>query len=62
MKVKKHPQLNMSNALTLPGVRALETVALFLLVACFPRMLSPYLRLRLLKTFAEWCLNKNNLS
>jgi hypothetical protein len=41
MKVKKHPQIKIINTLTLPGVRPLETLFVFLFIACFPASAVP---------------------
>src|SRR4028119_446152 len=62
MKVKKHPQLNIIKALTLLGVRPLETLFVFLFVACFPAYAVSLQETTTPRTFADWCLNKNNLS
>jgi hypothetical protein len=69
MNVKKHPQLNIIKALTLLGVRPLETLFVFLFVACFPAYAVPLQKTTTLKTlkafrtamsfrFIEW-LNHN---
>jgi internalin A len=62
MNVKKHPQLNIVKALTLPGVQPLKTLFVFLFVACFPAYAVPLQETTTPKTFADWCLNKTNLS
>ena len=62
MKVKKHPQLNIVKALTLPGVQPLETLFVFLFVACFPAYAVPLQETTTPKTFVDWCLNKTSLS
>jgi internalin A len=62
MKVKKHPQLNLVNALTLTGVRPLETLFVFLFVACFSAYAVPLQETTTPKTFTDWCLNKTSLS
>jgi hypothetical protein len=60
--VKKPPQLNMNPALTLPDVRPLATLFIFLLVSSLPVKASLSPETTTPKTFADWCLNKANLS
>ena len=62
MKVKKHPQLNIINALKLPSIRPLETLFVFLFVACFSAYAVPLQETTTPKTFTDWCLNTTNLS
>jgi len=62
MKVCKHPQLNKNPASTLPGVQPLGTLAFFLFVSSFPAQAASLQEIATPKTFADWCLNKANLS
>jgi internalin A len=52
----------MNPALTLPDVRPLATLCVFLFVSSLPVKASPSPEATTPKTFADWCLNKNNLS
>jgi len=62
MDIKKHPQLNIIKALTLLGVRPLKILFVFLFVACFPASAASFQETTTPKTFADWCLDRNNLS
>jgi internalin A len=62
MKVCKHLKLNKNSASTLPGFRPLGTLALFLFVSSFPVQAVGLQETTTPRTFADWCLNKNNLS
>ena len=62
MKVKKHLLINMNRAFTLSDVRPLAALALFLFVPSFPAQGFPTQETTTPKTFADWCLNKANLS
>jgi internalin A len=62
MKVCKHLKLNKNPASTLPGFRPLGTLALFLFVSSFPVQAVGLQEATTPRTFADWCLNKNNLS
>jgi internalin A len=62
MKVCKHLKLNKNPASTLPGFRPLGTLALFLFVSSFPVQAVELQETTTPRTFADWCLNKNNLS
>ncbi len=62
MNVKKHPQLNMNPAFTQTGVRPLAALALFLFVSSFPAKAISSKETTTPKTFADWCLDRNNLS
>jgi hypothetical protein len=62
MKVCKHLKLNKNPASTLPGVRSLGTLAFFLFVSSFPVQAVSLQETTTPRTFADWCLNKNNLS
>jgi hypothetical protein len=62
MKVKKHHQLKNNSATTLSGVRPLGTLFVFFFVSCFPAYAVPFQETTTPKTFADWCLNKTNLS
>jgi len=62
MKVCKHLKLNKNPASTLPGVRSLGTLAFFLFVSSFPAQAASLQEITTPKTFADWCLNKANLS
>jgi internalin A len=48
----------MNPALTLPGVRFLGTLFVFLFVASFPAYAVPLYEATTPRTFADWCLNK----
>ena len=62
MKVCKHLKLNKNLASTLPGIRPLGTLALFLFVSSFPVQAVSLQETTTPRTFADWCLNKNNLT
>jgi internalin A len=62
MKFYKHPLLNKNRASTRPGVRPLGTLFVFLLVSSFRADAVPFQETTIPKTFADWCLNKNNSS
>jgi internalin A len=62
MKVCKYLKLNKNPASTLPGFRPLGTLALFLFVSSFPVQAVGLQETTTPRTFADWCLNKNNLS
>jgi len=62
MKVKKHHQLKNNSATTLSGVRPLGTLFVFFFVSSFPVQAVSLQETTTPKTFADWCLNKNNLS
>ncbi len=62
MKVCKHLKLNKNPASALPGVRPLGTLAFFLFVSSFPVQAASLQEIATPKTFADWCLNKANLS
>ncbi len=62
MKVEKYPQLNKNPASTLSGVRPLGTLFVFLSVSSFPADAVPFPETTNPRTFADWCLNKTNLS
>ena len=61
-KLRKHPQLNMNPALTLPDVRPLATLCVFLFVSSLPARAFPSNDATTPKTFADWCLNQANSS
>ena len=58
MKIDLHPQLNKNPAITLPGVRPLGTLFVFLLVSSFPAKALPQNAANTPRTLADWCLNK----
>ncbi len=62
MKVCKHLKLNKNPASTLPGVRPLGTLALFLFASSFPAQAVSLQETTTPRTFADWCLNKANWS
>jgi internalin A len=62
VKACKSLKVNKNPASTLPGVRPLGTLALFLFVSSIPVQAVSLQETTTLKTFADWCLNKNNLS
>ena len=62
MKVKKHHQLKNNSATTLSGFRPLGTLFVFFFVSSFPVQAISLQKTTTLRTFADWCLNKNNLS
>ena len=62
MKVKKHLIVNKNQASTLPGVRPLGTLFVFLFVSSFPAQAVPWKQTTTPRTFADWCLNKNKES
>jgi len=62
MKVCKSLKLNKNLASMLPGVRSLGTLALFLFVSSIPVQAVSLQETTTPRTFADWCLNKNNLS
>ncbi len=62
MKVCKSLKLNKNLANTLPGVRPLGTLALFLFVSSFPVQTVSLQETTTPITFADWCLNRTNLS
>ena len=62
MKAEKHLKRNIYKAFTLPGIRPLATLALFMSVSSFPAKAIPSKETTTSRTFADWCLNKNNLS
>jgi len=62
MKVCKPLKLNKNPASTLPGLRFLSTLALFFLVSCLPSEVVSWKKTTTPRTFADWCLNKANLS
>jgi internalin A len=59
---QKHHQLKNNSATTLSGVRPLGTLFVFFFVSCFPAYAVSLQERTTPKTFADWCLNKNNLS
>jgi internalin A len=62
MKIDLHPQLNKNPANTLPGVRLVGSIFVFLLASSFPAKAILQKQTTNPRTFADWCLNKNNLS
>ena len=62
MKVKKHHQLKNNSAPTLSGVRPLGTLFVFFFVSGFSVQAVGLQETTTPRTFADWCLNKNNLS
>jgi internalin A len=62
MKIDLHPQLNKNPAITLPGVRPLGTLFVFLFVSSSPAFAFPLQETTTPRTFADWCLNKNKES
>ena len=62
MKVCKSLKLNKNLASMLPGVRSLGTLALFLFVSSIPVQAVSLQETTTPRTFADWCLNKANLS
>ncbi len=62
MKVCKHLKLNKNPASTIPGVRSLGSLAFFLFVSSFPAQAASLQEIATPRTFADWCLNKANLS
>ena len=62
MKVKKHPQLNMNPVFSRSGVRPLAALFVFLFVSSFPASAVPSKETTTPRTFADWCLDRNNLS
>ena len=62
MKGCKSLKLSKNLVSTLPSIRPLGTLALFLLVSSFPAQAASLQKIATPKTFADWCLNKNNLS
>ena len=62
MKVKKHHQLKNNSATTLLGVRPLGILFVFFFVSSFPVQVVSLQETTTPRTFADWCLNKNNRS
>src|SRR4028119_1031774 len=62
MKVCNSLKLNQNLASTLPGVRPLGILALFLCVSSFPAQAFPLQETTTPRTFADWCLNRPKLS
>ncbi|HEY9599626.1 MAG TPA: leucine-rich repeat protein, partial [Cyanophyceae cyanobacterium] len=62
MKVCKHLKLNKNLRRTIPGFRPLGSLALFLFVSSIPVQAVSLQETTTPKTFADWCLNKNNQS
>ncbi len=62
MKIDLHPQLNKNLAITLPALRPLAALFVFLFVAYFPTYAVPHQQATTLRTFTDWCLNQDSLS
>ena len=64
MYVSKYlqPQILLINAIALPTLSSLITLALFIDIECFPAQAIPNQETITLRRFADWCLNKASLS